>query len=89
MAKHKHKFATQKSKAVLDFIVEFWKLNHCSPSIREIGDGVGISSTSVVGYYLGFLERDGEILPRGENKNRNIVPAEIAHVLDAYFYGDE
>src|SRR5438128_3961871 len=52
---------------ILDF-VHHYVLDHAyPPSVREIGDGVGISSTSVVDYNLrvlakrGYIRRDPEI----------------------------
>lgn len=52
---------------IYDFAMEF-KINHNgnSPTIREIGDAVGVSSTSMVSRYLdrmvsrGLIERGGK-----------------------------
>lgn len=46
---------------ILDFLQEYQRENHYPPSIREIGEKTGISSTSVVNYYLDRLEKDGFI----------------------------
>lgn len=50
-----------KRAAVLAYVRECIEAGAPSPTIREIGDAVGISSTSVVNYHLSRLERDGEI----------------------------
>ena len=44
---------------MLDFIRDFVRENGFPPSIRDIGQAVGISSTSVVDYNLKALEREG------------------------------
>jgi len=46
---------------MLKFIADFLRRHGYPPTIREIGAKVGISSTSVVNYNLGILERDGYI----------------------------
>lgn len=46
---------------VYDFIVEYMITNLYAPSVREIGDGVGLASTATVNYYLEILEDRGLI----------------------------
>jgi repressor LexA len=46
---------------ILDFIQEYQRKHKHPPSIREIGENCGISSTSVVNYYLDQLEKSGHI----------------------------
>ena len=50
-----------RQKAILEFIRKFQEENGYPPTIRDIGAGVGISSTSVVNYNLKILEREGKI----------------------------
>jgi repressor LexA len=56
-----------RQKAMLDFIRQYIRENQFPPTIREIGEHVGISSTSVVNYNLNalvkkrFLERDENV----------------------------
>jgi repressor LexA len=50
-----------RQQKMLEFIREFVGDHHFPPSIREIGEKVGISSTSVVKYNLDALERRGLI----------------------------
>jgi repressor LexA len=58
---------SERQKNILTFLQQFITENRFPPTIREIGEKVGISSTSVVKYNLdalerkGFIERDREI----------------------------
>ncbi len=56
---------------ILKFLDEYQKKFGFPPSIREIGDKTGISSTSVVNYYLAQLETQGYI-EREKNISRGI-----------------
>jgi repressor LexA len=67
MMVRKSKGNTDKHIKVLEFVNEYQLRNGRPPSIREIGEKVKISSTSVVNYYLlqlekmGYLERDNRV----------------------------
>ncbi len=50
-----------RQKSILEFIVSFIKEKEYPPTIREIGEKVGISSTSVVNYNLAKLENESLI----------------------------
>jgi repressor LexA len=50
---------SERQKNILKYIEAYVEDRGYPPSIREIGDRVGISSTSVVDYNLKVLERDG------------------------------
>lgn len=52
---------SERQKGMLKFIADFMRRHGYPPTIREIGGKVGISSTSVVNYNLGILERGGYI----------------------------
>jgi repressor LexA len=52
---------SDRQKNILKYIETYVDERGYPPSIREIGDRVGISSTSVVDYNLKVLERDGYI----------------------------
>ena len=56
---------------ILQFIREFIAEHHFPPTIREIGENVGISSTSVVNYNLNALEKKGFIV-RDRNVSRGL-----------------
>lgn len=52
---------TAKQIEVLTFIRGFIATHKFSPTVREIGEGVGCKSTSNVHRYLSALERRGHI----------------------------
>lgn len=62
---------SERQEKILEFIGEFIRENQFPPTIREIGDKVGISSTSVVKYNLDALERKG-LIERGREISRGI-----------------
>jgi repressor LexA len=52
---------SERQQNILKYIEAYVEERGYPPSIREIGDRVGISSTSVVDYNLKVLEREGRI----------------------------
>lgn len=62
---------SERQQRIIHFIVEFTRRNHYPPSIREIGDHVCISSTSVVKYNLSKLESYG-FISRAPDKSRGL-----------------
>src|ERR1700682_1261412 len=52
---------SERQKNILKYVEAYVDERGYPPSIREIGDQVGISSTSVVDYNLKVLEREGRI----------------------------
>ncbi len=63
-----------RQKAILDFIVSELKNRGTSPSIHEIGEHIGLTSTSTVHYHLAELEKKGHIY-RDSKKSRSIKPS--------------
>jgi len=67
MMVRKSKGITEKHIKVLEFLTDYQEKYGRPPSIREIGEKVKLSSTSVVNYYLnqlekmGYLERDDRV----------------------------
>ena len=61
MMVRKSKGLGERHQKILDFIQEYQRKHKHPPSIREIGENCGISSTSVVNYYLDQLEKNGHI----------------------------
>ena len=61
MMVRKSKGITEKHIKVLEFVNKYQTEYGRPPSIREIGEKVKISSTSVVNYYLEQLEKNGYI----------------------------
>ncbi len=62
-----------KPKHVYDFIIAY-KTAHDgnSPTFRQIGDACGITSTSVVNFYLVFLEEQGLVKVERSWQTRSI-----------------
>src|SRR5215217_5414376 len=52
---------SERQQRILEFVLAYTAAHGYPPSIREIGQAVGISSTSVVDYNLRALERSGLI----------------------------
>jgi repressor LexA len=50
---------SERQRNILGFLEGFIRENNYPPTIREIGEAVGISSTSVVNYNLNILEKEG------------------------------
>jgi len=61
MMVRKSKGLGERHQRILDFLSEYQRENKYPPSIREIGVKTGITSTSVVNYYLDQLEKMGKI----------------------------
>jgi repressor LexA len=57
---------TPKRKTILDFITRYIDEQGFAPSIDDIAKGCGVSSNSIVQYYLNVLEREGYIRRRPE-----------------------
>ena len=71
MTARKTKGLTDRHKKILTFFEDFQDRNGYPPSIREICQGTGISSTSVANYYLDQLVRMGYI-ERDQNVSRGM-----------------
>lgn len=56
---------------IMKFLEDYQRENQYSPSIREIGNHIGVNSTSLVDYYLRQLVEMG-YLERGEHVSRSI-----------------
>ena len=61
MMVRKSKGLGERHQRILEFLQVYQHANKYPPSIREIGEKTGISSTSVVNYYLDQLEKKGLI----------------------------
>ena len=66
---------TARQRAILTVIRETVEQREYPPSVREIGEGVGLTSPSSVAHQLGTLERMG-YLRRDPNRPRALVVAE-------------
>lgn len=66
---------TERRKAICEFIAEFSAAHGYNPTIRQIGAGVGIVSTSAVMYQIEHLECLGAIRrERGVSRSIRLVP---------------
>ena len=67
---------SNKSDLILEFVNAFVQENGYAPSVREIGQAVGLRSTASVSYNLQKLQAKGLLLaPGGKGKKRSIVTA--------------
>ena len=62
---------SERQQKILAFLQAFISENRFPPSIRQIGESVGISSTSVVKYNLDVLEREN-LIERDREISRGI-----------------
>ncbi len=63
---------TGQQKEILNFIGKFIGSKGYSPTIREIGEALNITSTNGVDYHLQILERNG-LIKRSNMKSRTIT----------------
>ena len=73
---------SERQRRILDFIARFQQQHGYPPTIREIGQAAGISSTSVVDYNLKVLEREG-FLRRDREVSRGLGLAVVAAAVNA------
>jgi len=57
---------SERRRTILSFIRQFSGENGYPPTVREIADAAGISSTSVVNYHLNVLQEEGYIIRNRE-----------------------
>src|SRR5437588_12704484 len=73
--------ATERQRRILEVIHEFTAERGYPPSVREIGERVGLSSSSTIHSHLKSLERQGLITrdPTKPRAMRSEVSAEARH----------
>lgn len=59
---------------ILEFIVNFIKINKYAPTVREIGDGVGLKSTSSVCSHLTRMCNEKTLMYNAESPRTIVVP---------------
>ena len=68
---------TDKAQLILEFVDQFVLENGYAPSVREIGQAVGLRSTASVSYHLQQLQAKGLLLsPGAKGRKRAIVTAQ-------------
>lgn len=73
---------TKKQKEILDFITEFIKVNEYSPSYREIGEHLGLSSPATIYEHIRGLEDKG-FLKAQDGKPRSLEPTRTSRLKKA------
>ncbi len=61
----------ERKKAILAFLENYIGRNGYPPTVREIGEAIGVTSTSLVSYYLDLLGKKG-LIERAPDKSRSI-----------------
>ena len=69
-------------RKIMEFLTRFQEDCGYSPSIREIGDKIGINSTSLVDFYLDKLEERGDIT-RNKHISRSIRLVKPVHSVSS------
>ena len=65
---------SNKPQLIVDFVTQFTMENGYAPSIREIGQAVGLSSTASVSYHLQQLQSKGLLrCPGGKGSKRSVI----------------
>ena len=72
---------SQRQRLILEFIQERIKTKGYPPSVREIGEAVGLKSSSTVHAHLVQLEEKGYI-KKDPTKPRSIIPVGHEEALD-------
>ena len=68
---------SNKSDKILQFVQQFTLENGYSPSVREIGAAVGLSSTATVSYHLRQLQDKGLLqTAAGKGRKRTVVASQ-------------
>lgn len=62
---------SERHRKIMEFLTKFQNTNGYSPSIRQIGDSIGVKSTSLVDYYLNQLQEMG-LIERENHISRSI-----------------
>jgi len=72
---------SERQARILDYIREVTRVRNYPPSVREIGEAVGLSSSSTVHNHLNQLERRG-LIKRDPSKSRTVQLVDSLQVED-------
>ena len=64
---------SNKAEMILDYVNTFIRENGYAPSIREIGEAVGLRSTASVSYHLHQLQEKGLLQASGEKGKKRAI----------------
>src|SRR3989440_1934845 len=70
---------SERQGKILDYIRQVTKVRNYPPSVREIGEAVGLSSSSTVHNHLNQLERRG-LIKRDPSKSPTVQPGRGSHI---------
>ncbi|MHC1782902.1 MAG: transcriptional repressor LexA [Anaerolineaceae bacterium] len=73
---------SDRHRKIMEYLTVFQDKNGYSPSIRQIGENIGVKSTSLVDYYLNFLQEMGYIV-RDDHVSRSIRVLKPVHLTPA------
>jgi repressor LexA len=62
---------SERHRKIMEFLSRFQEQTGYSPSIRQIGDSIGVKSTSLIDYYLNQLQQMS-LIERDEHVSRSI-----------------
>ncbi len=62
---------SERHRKIMEFLTSFQERSGYSPSIRQIGDAIGVKSTSLIDYYLNQLQQM-EFIERDEHVSRSV-----------------
>lgn len=69
---------SERHRKIMEFLTKFQESNGYSPSIRQIGDSIGVKSTSLVDYYLTQLQ-EMNFIDREDRISRSIRVVQPIH----------
>ena len=64
---------SDKAERIMDYVNQFIQENGYSPSVREIGAAVGLTSTASVSYHLQALQEKGLIQSPGAKRRKRAL----------------
>ena len=67
----------EKTRALLEYIIDFYAKHHYGPTFREAVTDLGWSTTSLVDHHVTQLERRG-LVERVPNHPRSLKPTQVA-----------
>lgn len=70
---------SDRHRKIMEYLTVFQDKNGYSPSIRQIGENIGVRSTSLVDYYLNYLQEMGYIV-RDDHVSRSIRILKPVHI---------
>lgn len=68
---------SNKADLILEYVNRFVQENGYAPSVREIGEGVGLRSTASVSYHLQALQAKGALNGSGKKGSKRAVVANV------------